>query len=88
MQEGESGFGRVLGTSLTNIGYKIASDAATWVSILECGTAAGRRLTPTIVFTGALLQAQWYTSGFKLEREFPQWKYDFAIAGWSNTTLR
>jgi 4-hydroxybenzoate polyprenyltransferase len=87
LQEGESQGGRVLGTSLTSRTYLTASDATTWVSIIECGTAEGRRLTPCIIFTGASLQGQWFSQNFEKEKELPGWKYDYSTTGWSNATI-
>ena len=69
LQEGESRAGIVLGTSLTRRAYVTASDSTNWVSILECGTATGKRLTPCVVFQGQHLQGQWYSPDFELEKE-------------------
>lgn len=87
LQEGESGSGKVLGSSVTSRAYVTSSDATTWVSIIECGTAEGKRLTPCVVFTGASLQGQWYSQNFEKERELPGWKYDFSSTGWSNADI-
>jgi 4-hydroxybenzoate polyprenyltransferase len=87
MQELESLGGKVIGSSLTNKAYVTSSDATTWVSVIECGTPEGRRLTPVVVFTGASLQGQHFPPGFELEDELPGWKYDYSATGWSNSTI-
>jgi hypothetical protein len=84
MQELETRAGTVIGTSLTKRALVQSSDATTWVSIIEAGTAEGRRLNPCIVFTGASLQGQWFPSELEMERDFPNWKYDATPTGWSN----
>lgn len=87
VQEGESAAGKVLGTSLSNRTYVTSSDATAWVTIIECGTAEGHRLTPCLIFTGASLQGQWFTPDFKLDDVFPGWKYDHMPIGWINNTI-
>lgn len=87
VQEGESKAGKVIGDSIASRAYVTSSDATTWVSIIECGTAEGRRLTPCVVFTGASLQGQWFSQNFEKEKELPGWKYDYSTTGWSNATI-
>ncbi|KAK4118920.1 hypothetical protein N657DRAFT_324950 [Parathielavia appendiculata] len=52
MQELETTAGTVIGSSLTNRAYTTSSDTTTWVTVLECGTAEGVRLSPTVVTAG------------------------------------
>jgi 4-hydroxybenzoate polyprenyltransferase len=40
-----------------------------------------------VIFTGASLQGQWFPPGFRLETEFPDWRYDFSPTGWSNADI-
>jgi 4-hydroxybenzoate polyprenyltransferase len=87
MQELDSKGGKVKGTSLTSSAYVTSSDGTTWVSVIEAGTAEGRRLSPVVIFTGASLQGQWFPPGFRLEAEFPDWRYDFSSTGWSNAEI-
>ena len=87
MQELESKGGKVIGTELSRKAYVTSSDATTWVSVIECGTAEGRRLHPCIVFTGASLQGQWFPEDFEMQRDFPDWKYDKSLTGWSNAQI-
>ena len=87
MQELESDGGKVIGTDLTNRAYVTSSDDTTWVSVLECGTAEGRRLSPCIVFTGASLQGQWFPSEEALRRDFPGWLYDYSPTRWNNAQI-
>ena len=87
MQELDTEAGKVIGTSLTSRAYVTSSDATAWVSIIEAGTAEGRRLSPVLIFTGASLQGQWFPPGFRLEAEFPDWRYDFSPTGWSNAEI-
>lgn len=56
LQEGESHAGKVIRSSIISRTYVITSDTITWVSIIECGTVEGLRLTPYIIFIGASLQ--------------------------------
>ena len=84
MQELETRAGTVIGSSLTRRAYTTSSDATVWVTVIECGTAEGVRLSPTIIFTGASLQGQWFPTKAELEADFPAWKYDYSPTGWSN----
>ena len=56
VQEGETQAGKVAGTSLTTAAEAMESDSTAWITILECGSADGRRLTPCVIFTGSNLQ--------------------------------
>lgn len=64
LQEGDSRPGKVLGDALTNKALVSKSDNRTWVMILESGNAQGKRLQPTVVFTGTNLQEQWFPEAF------------------------
>jgi Tc5 transposase DNA-binding domain/helix-turn-helix, Psq domain len=55
MQELETYAGTVIGTILTKRALVTSSDATTWVSVIEAGTAEGKRLTPVVIFTGTSL---------------------------------
>ena len=85
LQELESRDGKVLGSALTKKAYVTTTDATTWVSIIECGTAKGKRLTPCIVFTGASLQGQWFPDN--MDNELKSWKYASSLTGWSNSEI-
>ena len=60
--EGETSFGRVLGTSLTKESIVTDSDSREWATINECVSASGQRLAPCVVFVGNNLK----DSGFLL----------------------
>ncbi len=79
--EGATRDGKVVGSSLTSRVYEAQSDATTWVTILEAIIASGKRLTPTIVFTGVNLQGQWFPE------EIEPWKYTCTKTGWSNSRV-
>ncbi|KAM5529280.1 transposase [Fusarium oxysporum f. sp. phaseoli] len=81
VQIGETNGGTVAGTVMTSSSERIKSDNSTWSSILESISADGRRLTPTVVFTGENLQGQWFPS------VFPDWKYTTSPTGWSNADI-
>jgi 4-hydroxybenzoate polyprenyltransferase len=81
VQEGETIAGIVAGTVLTSSSEKIQSDASAWISILETISADGRRLTPTVIFTGLSLQGQYFP------RDIPDWKFTCSEKGWSNTEI-
>lgn len=87
MQEMETTAGTVIGSSLTRRAYTTSSDTTTWVTVIECGTAEGVRLSPTIVFTGASLQGQWFPPKAELEVDFLDWKFDYSLTGWSNSQI-
>lgn len=84
IQELETRAGTVIGSSLTRRAIVTASDDTTWVSVIECGTAEGRRLSPVIIFTGTSLQGQWFPHNFRLKEELPSWRYKYLATGWSN----
>lgn len=79
--EGAMKSGKVIGTSLKPFSVVTDNDNSTRVSILEAITADGRRLTPSVVFTGTKLQGQWFP------RDFPDWKYSCNLSGWSNSSI-
>ncbi|KJZ69327.1 hypothetical protein HIM_11285 [Hirsutella minnesotensis 3608] len=76
--EGEFRAGRVLGSSLTKRSIVVDGGTGQWVTILECVSASGQRLTPCVVYTGSRLQGQWFPE------EVPNWKYDCTPSGWAN----
>ncbi|KAF4332004.1 hypothetical protein FBEOM_14208 [Fusarium beomiforme] len=81
LQEGLTKSGLVLGDALTKRAIVTESDYHNWVSILEAGNAEGRRLRPTVVFTGDCLQEQWFPE------RFPYWGYDVSETGWANQAV-
>lgn len=87
MQELEIRAGTVIGSSLTRRAIVTASDDTTWVSVIECGTAEGKRLSPVVIFTGASLQGQWFPHNFRFEEELPSWRYKYSATGWSNNEI-
>jgi 4-hydroxybenzoate polyprenyltransferase len=52
LQEGITIGGIVGGTVLTTSSDKMQSDASSWITILESICTDGRRLTPTVIYTG------------------------------------
>lgn len=87
MQELETRAGTVIGSSLTRRAVVTASDDTTWVSVIECSTAEGKRLSPVVIFTGASLQGQWFPHNFRFEEELPSWRYKYSATGWSNNEI-
>jgi hypothetical protein len=87
MQELNTISGTVIGNSLANRALVTSSSATTWVSIIEAGTAEGKRLTPVVIFTGASLQGQWFPPAEELQHQYPGWKFDHSITGWSNSQI-
>ncbi|KAJ3454773.1 hypothetical protein MRS44_013373 [Fusarium solani] len=81
VKEGETQARKVAGTSLTTAAEAMESDSTAWITILECGSADGRRLTPCVIFTGHNLQGQWFP------KEIPDWKYDCSPSGWSTADI-
>lgn len=77
--EGETKHGKVVWTSLSRFSTVSKSDSRTWVSIIETISATGQALTPVVILTGENLQGQWFPD------DFPNWKYEAAESGWSNS---
>lgn len=58
-QEGDS-IGRKVAGSSSIKGAKVMKSSNTdWVTVIECISATGRRLTPAIIFKGCNLQSHW-----------------------------
>lgn len=51
----------VLGESKKKTIYVQNPDDWTWTSILECISASGRHLPPSVVFRGGMVQHQWFS---------------------------
>ncbi|RKK10896.1 hypothetical protein BFJ66_g18057 [Fusarium oxysporum f. sp. cepae] len=81
LHEGMTKAGLVIVDALTKRATVTESDNRTWVSILESGNAEGRRLRPTVVFTGDFLQEQWFPE------LFPDWGYDVSETGFANQAV-
>jgi 4-hydroxybenzoate polyprenyltransferase len=50
-----------------------------WVSIIECISALGMKITPLVIFKGASVQAQWFPVS-----NIPRWHYTHSINGWTS----
>jgi 4-hydroxybenzoate polyprenyltransferase len=75
---GETNADKVIGTSLTSHSEVIGSDPRQWLSNLECGSATGATIRPSVVFTGKQVNGQWSPEGF------PNWTYGCAPSGRSS----
>ncbi|EMT73018.1 hypothetical protein FOC4_g10001867 [Fusarium odoratissimum] len=80
--EGETKKGKVIGSSYTPYSVISKSDSRTWVSIIECISAAGRWIKPTVIFTGENLQGQWFD-----DPPYPDWSFVCTETGWSNSHI-
>jgi len=87
MQEMETATGKVIGSAFTNRTYIQILEGTTWVSVIECGTVEGKRLSPVVVFTGASLQGQWFPEKEEMEKKFMGYKFDYSLTGWSNALI-
>ena len=47
-----------------------------WITVLECISARGRYIKPTVIFKGKALQHQWF------EESTPDWVYTTSNKGW------
>jgi len=79
MQEMETATRKVIGNALTNRTYIQTLEGTTWVSVIECGTVEGKRLSPVVVFTGASLQSQWFLEKEEMEKKFMGYKFDYSL---------
>lgn len=52
-----------------------------WVTILECISAAGSRIRPTVMFKRKTLQRLWF------EEQTPDWIYKASDKGWTNNSI-
>jgi 4-hydroxybenzoate polyprenyltransferase len=67
--------------SIKGVNIKKSSNTD-WASVIECISATGRRLIPTVVFKGGIVQSSWAPS-----EGLPAWNYQATITGWTNTEI-
>lgn len=79
--EGETNARKVIGISLTSHSEVIGSDSRRWASVLECGSATGVRVRPSVIFIGKQVNGQWFLEGFS------DWDYGCTLSGWSNSEI-
>lgn len=88
LMEGEGTNGLVIGSSECK-GRRLvpikASTSRTWTSIIECVSATGVLLEPTIIFKGATIQDQWFRDSFA--RSHPTWHTTVSENGWTSNDI-
>lgn len=81
-QEGDSAAQKVAGSASIK-GAKVTKSSNTdWVTVIECISATGRRVTPTIIFKGCNLQSYWVPP-----EGLPRWHYQATPSGWTNSDI-
>ena len=57
-----------------------------WTTTLECVSADGRALPPTIIFAGASIQQQWF-GDLQLGEEYADWMFTSSPNGWTSKAI-
>ena len=73
---------RVIGLSGTTQTYIQTPENREWVSIIECISAIGKKITPVVIFKGKSLQTSWFTPG-----KTPEFLYTTSENGWTSNTI-
>lgn len=76
--------GLVLGSSEKKITLKKRVRSRCWTTILECISAAGRALTPLVIFKGKDLQQQWFPEELQF---LDNWHFTTSPKGWTNDEI-
>lgn len=79
VQEGETDGQKVIGSTFAKRGFRHKSTVTTWVSIIECISASGRSLRPSVILSGKTLQTPWF------DAEFPLWQFSASPKGWNSS---
>ena len=73
---------RVIGSSHTTQTYIQTPENREWVSIIECISASGKKITPVVIFKGQSLQTSWFTPD-----RTPNFYYTTSENGWTSNTI-
>ena len=73
---------RVIGSSETTHTYIQTPENREWVSIIECISASGLKITPVVIFKGKTLQSTWFTPG-----KTPEYHYTCSEKGWTSNDI-
>ena len=73
---------KVAGSSSIKGAKVMKSSNTDWVTVIECISATGRRLTPAIIFKGCNLQSHWVPP-----EGLPRWHFQSTPSGWSNANI-
>ena len=73
---------RVIGSSSTTQTYIQTPENREWVSIIECISALGKKITPVVIFKGKSLQSSWFTLG-----RTPEYYYTTSENGWTSNAI-
>lgn len=76
---GASTNGRVIADARKKRTRRKASGNREWVSVIECVSAKGLKITPLVIFKGASVQAQWFPLS-----NIPGWHYTHSTNGWTS----
>lgn len=84
LMEGLGTNGLVVGSSEVRTTQRKKPSSRTWTSFVECVSATGSFLPPTVIFEGEYIQQQW----FPIEKsEYKDWKFTATEKGWTNTSV-
>ena len=84
IMEGMGINGLVVGSSEVNSKavYVKGNQSRTWTTFIKCINAAGRALTPLVIFKGASVQQQWFSSEFN-----KPWFFTTSENGWTSNEI-
>ena len=85
MMEGEGINGLVVGAAGLKSVYVKKPESRTWSTIIECISADGRAIAPTVIFKGASVQAQWFPDSDP--ERFAQWYFTSSENGWTSQDI-
>ncbi|KAI0997084.1 hypothetical protein K3495_g11101 [Podosphaera aphanis] len=73
---------RVIASSKKKKTYIKSPENREWVSVIECVSAAGRKLRCGVIFKGQSLQTSWFPS-----KSVPDWLYTTSENGWTSKAI-
>ena len=82
IMEGLGANGLVVGASELRKAYTKELNRGSWMTFVECISAAGHALDPLVIFRGQTLQQQWFPNN-ELYR-FQQWYFSSTENGWTS----
>ena len=72
----------IIGSSKSKRSYVARAEDREWVSVIECIGAAGRVLTPMVIFKGKNVQHQWF-----IPNQTPDWIYTYTENAFSTNNV-
>lgn len=81
IMEGQGHNGLVLGSSEHKVAMIKNPGSRSWITIIECISAAGRALSPLVIFKGVTVQQQWFPEVLDF---LSSWDFTSTEKGWTN----